>query len=137
LWEEVNVIKSGGNYGWSDREGSHPFGNRERRSDVSEPLAPVWEYDHSVGKSITGGRVYRGTRLPQLAGKYIYADYVSGAVWALSYDEATGKATKNEQVIAGGIPVLAFGQDPAGEVYYMIDSSRGECIYRFAAESAK
>jgi len=137
LWEEVNVIKSGGNYGWSDREGSHPFGNRERRSDVSEPIAPVWEYDHSVGKSITGGRVYRSSRLPQLAGKYIYADYVSGAVWALSYDEATGKATKNEQVIAGGIPVLAFGQDPAGEVYYMIDSSRGECIYRFAAESAK
>jgi hypothetical protein len=49
----------------------------------------------------------------------------------LSYDPATGKATKNEQVIAGGIPVLAFGEDPAGEIYYMIDSSQGQCIYRF------
>ncbi len=132
LWEEVNIIHKGGNYGWSDREGSHPFGNRESRSDVSKPVEPVWEYDHSVGKSITGGRVYRSSRLPKLAGKYIYADYVTGAIWALSYDEAAGKAGKNEQVIAGGIPVLAFGQDPAGEVYYMIDSSRGECIYRFA-----
>ncbi len=132
LWEEVNVIKSGGNYGWSDREGSHPFGNREHRPDVSEPIAPVWEYDHSIGKSITGGRVYRSSRVPELAGKYIYADYVTGAIWALSYDETTGQATKNEQVIAGGIPVVAFGQNPAGEVFYMIESSRGECIYSFA-----
>ncbi len=131
LWEEVNVINKGGNYGWSDREGTHPFGKRERRSEVSAPIEPVWEYDHTIGKSITGGRVYRGSRNPELIGKYIYADYVSGAIWALSYDEATGLATKNEQVIAGGIPVLAFGQDAAGEVYYMIDSSRGECIYRF------
>ena len=132
LWEEVDVIEAGGNYGWSDREGSHPFGNRQRRSDVSDPLPPVWEYDHSVGKSITGGRVYHSSRLPQLAGKYIYADYVSGAIWALSYDADSGKATKNEQVIAGGIPVLAFGEDPSGEIYYMIDSSQGQCIYRFA-----
>ncbi len=131
LWEEVDVITKGGNYGWSDREGSHPFGNRERRDDVSAPIAPVWEYDHSIGKSITGGRVYRGSKVPDLAGKYIYADYVTGAIWALSYDESSGTATKNEQVIAGGIPVVAFGQDPAGEVYYMIESSQGECIYRF------
>ncbi len=132
LWEEVNVISKGGNYGWSDREGSHSFGNRERRADVSAPIAPVWEYDHSIGKSITGGRVYRGSRIADLAGKYIYADYVTGAIWALSYDETSGKATKNEQVIAGGIPVLAFGEDPAGEVYYMIENAQGDCIYRFA-----
>lgn len=132
LWEEVNVISKGGNYGWSVREGSQPFGNRAQPDDVSDPIGPVWEYDHSVGKSITGGRVYRSDRLPDLNGKYIYADYVSGAIWALSYNEDSGKATKNEQVIAGGIPVLAFGQDPSGEVYYMIDSARGQCIYRFA-----
>ncbi|MEO8268409.1 MAG: PQQ-dependent sugar dehydrogenase [Aureliella sp.] len=132
LWEEVDIIEKGGNYGWSVREGSHPFGNRPNREDVSTPIAPVWEYDHDIGKSITGGRVYRSQHIPELAGKYIYADYVSGAIWALTYDDQSGKVTKNEQVIAGGIPVLAFGQDASGEVYYMIDSANGECIYRFA-----
>lgn len=135
LWEEVDIIEKGGNYGWSIREGSHPFGNRPERDDVSPPIGPVWEYDHGIGKSITGGRVYRSNRVPELAGKYIYADYVSGAIWALTYDESRGKVTKNEQVIAGGIPVLAFGQDASGEVYYMIDNANGESIYRFAEGS--
>ena len=135
LWEEVDIIEKGGNYGWSVHEGSHPFGNRPIRDDVSSPIDPVWEYDHDIGKSITGGRVYRGKRLAGLAGKYIYADYVSGAIWALTYDEQSGKVTKNEQVIAGGIPVLAFGQDASGEVYYMIDSANGESIYRLAEGS--
>ncbi|MCA9192513.1 MAG: PQQ-dependent sugar dehydrogenase [Planctomycetales bacterium] len=131
LWEEVDVIVKGGNYGWSSREGTHAFGNREPRSDVSAPIEPIWEYDHGVGKSITGGRVYNGSRLPELAGKYLYADYVSGSVWALTLDAASGKAIRNEQVIESGIPVLAFGEDLNGEVYYTVDSARGECIFRF------
>ncbi len=131
LWEEVNVITKGGNYGWSSREGSHPFGNNPPTAGISAPIAPVWEYDHMIGKSITGGRVYRSGRVPELTGKYLYADYVSGSIWALSFDAATGKATRNEQVIASGIPVLAFGEDANGEVYYTIDSIRGQCIYRF------
>ncbi len=131
LWEEVNVITKGGNYGWSNREGTHSFGNRPAVAGVSSPIEPVWEYDHRIGRSITGGRVYRSPRLPQLAGKYLYADYVTGSVWALSYDAKTGKATRNEQVIPDSIPVLAFGQDAGGEVYYLTNSARGECIYRF------
>lgn len=134
LWEEVNIIKKGGNYGWSRREGSHAFGNKPQPEAPSDPIEPVWEYDHSVGKSITGGRVYNSDRVHALTGKYIYADYVSGAIWALSYDPSSDKASANEQVIAGGIPVLAFGEDQNGEVYYMIDSARGECIYKFEAE---
>lgn len=134
LWEEVNIIERGGNYGWSRREGSHAFGNKPQPEAPTEPIEPVWEYDHSVGKSITGGRVYNSDRLLALTGKYIYADYVSGAIWALTYDPASGKATANEQVIAGGIPVLAFGEDQNGEVYYMIDSARGQCIYKFVQE---
>lgn len=134
LWEEVNVIQKGGNYGWSLREGTQAFGNRQADPALADPIDPVWEYDHGVGKSITGGRVYGSQRVPELAGKYIYADYVSGSVWALSYDAATGKATRNEQVIASGIPVLGFGEDPSGEIYYMIDSAQGECIYRFESK---
>ncbi|TWU17412.1 Soluble aldose sugar dehydrogenase YliI precursor [Novipirellula galeiformis] len=133
LWEEVDVITKGGNYGWSNREGSHPFGNRPSVAGVSEPIGPVWEYDHEIGKSITGGRVYRSDRQSQLAGRYLYADYVTGTVWALSYDPETGKATRNDQVIPDSVPVLAFGQDAAGEVYYLTNSVRGECIYRFEA----
>ncbi len=131
LWEEVNVISKGGNYGWSNREGTHSFGNRPAVSGVSDPIEPVWEYDHQIGKSITGGRVYRSSRVPRLSGKYLYADYVTGNIWALSYDAKTGKATRNEQVNDDRVLVFAFGEDPTGEVYYLTDSARGECIYRF------
>ncbi len=133
LWEEVNVIKKGGNYGWSKREADHPFGNRPAGEDLAPLISPVWEYDHSIGKSVTGGRVYNSKRVPQLTGKYLYADYVSGSIWALTYDASKQQATRNEQVIAKGIPVLAFGEDQNGEVFYMIDSAKGQCIYRFEA----
>ena len=131
LWEEVNVVKKGGNYGWSNREGSYAFGNRAAVAGVPESSDPVWEYDHRIGRSITGGRVYRSSRVPELTGKYLYADYVTGTIWALSYDRASGKATRNEQVVPDSIPVLAFGEDQNGEVYYLTNSPRGECIYRF------
>lgn len=134
LWEEVIVVTKGGNYGWSSREGTHAFGNRPPVEGVGQRIEPVWEYDHQIGKSITGGRVYRSSRHPQLNGKYLYADYVTGRVWALSYDPATGRATRNEQVVPDSIPVLAFGEDQVGEVYYLTDSARGECIYRFESE---
>jgi glucose/arabinose dehydrogenase len=131
LWEEVVLVTKGGNYGWSTREGSHAFGNRPPVEGVSAPIEPVWEYDHQIGKSITGGRVYRSSRVGDLTGKYLYADYVTGKIWALSYDPATGKATRNDQVIPENVLVLAFGEDESGEVYYLTNSSRGECIYRF------
>ena len=50
-------------------------------------IEPIWEYHHDVGKSITGGDVYRGKRLPELDGHYLYADYVTDKIWALKYDE--------------------------------------------------
>jgi glucose/arabinose dehydrogenase len=134
LYEEVNIVTKGGNYGWSLREGMHPFGNRNPSSGNSSPVDPVWEYDHIIGKSITGGRVYSSDRLPQLKGKYLYADYVTGSIWALTYDSSTGKVTRNEQVIEKGIPVLAFGEDQNGEVYYMRDTNRPETIFKFVAE---
>ena len=125
------MIKKGGNYGWSNREGSYAFGNRKTIDGLPPTIDPIWEYDHRIGKSITGGRVYRGSRLPGLVGKYLYADYVSGKIWALTYDRQSGKAIKNEQVLPNNIPVLAFGEDEDGEIYYLTESARGECIYRF------
>jgi len=131
LWEEVILVKKGGNYGWSGREGSHAFGNRAPVEGVSATLEPIWEYDHQIGKSITGGRVYNSSRLPQLSGKYIYADYVTGSIWALGYDAKNGKLISNEQVVPQSVAVLSFGEDQNGEVYYLTNSSRGESIYRF------
>ncbi len=64
---EIDIVTKGGNYGWSVREGTRPFGNR---SELAGKLVdPVWEYDHQVGKSITGGFVYRGKAIPELVGE--------------------------------------------------------------------
>ncbi len=129
LWEEVNLVRRGGNYGWKIREGSFPFGNEDFRP-VDKPIPPVWEYDHRIGKSITGGLVYRGKRLPELIGHYLYADFVSGRMWALQYNSETGKVDKNYQIWEDGLPVIAFGEDEQGEIYYLVESSIGENIYR-------
>jgi hypothetical protein len=108
----------------------YTFGNRTPGAESANAIDPIWAYDHSVGKSITGGRVYRSDRLKELEGKYLYADYVSGGVWALTLEDGAKEAVRNEEVVAGGLPVLAFGQDAQGEVYVMIDSGKGESILR-------
>jgi glucose/arabinose dehydrogenase len=131
LWEEVNIVQAGGNYGWSVREGRYSFGNRKPGPDAAKAIDPVWAYDHLAGKSITGGRVYRSSRLPKLQGKYLYADYVSGRIWALMHEEGVQEAVLNEELIAGGMPVMAFGEDADGEVYFMIDTNRSQMIYKF------
>ena len=118
LWEEINIIKSGGNYGWNIREAKHwfrPDGNDADRPDL---IDPILEYHHNIGKSITGGSVYRGTRVPELVGKYIYADYVSGLLWALDYDEAAGKVRANYSLTGDKLPVMSFGEDEKGDVYF-------------------
>ena len=125
----MNLVRRGGNYGWKIREGSFPFGNEDFRP-VDKPIPPVWEYDHRIGKSITGGLVYRGKRLPELIGHYLYADFVSGRMLALQYNSETGKVDKNYQIWEDGLPVIAFGEDEQGEIYYLVESSIGENIYR-------
>ncbi|MEM9352843.1 MAG: PQQ-dependent sugar dehydrogenase [Planctomycetota bacterium] len=121
-WEEVNLLRAGGNYGWNEREGHHRFpGPKHDAPDGPAPdglIEPVWEYSHEVGKSITGGAVYRGTRVPALAGKYVYADYVAGKVWALDYDAERGTVTGNYTIVPSGLPVTSFGEDADGELVY-------------------
>ena len=117
LWEEINIVQAGGNYGWNVRESKHwfrPDGN-DGRTDL---IDPVWEYHHDTGKSITGGAVYRGTRVPELVGKYVYADYVSGLLWALDYDEGGGKVLGNYSLTGKKQPVMSFGEDESGELYF-------------------
>ena len=129
-FEEIVLLEKGGNYGWSLREAFHPFGNEgvDVRPDL---LEPIWEYDHEIGKSITGGNVYRGSRLPELQGAYLYADYVSGRLWALRYDEQAGKVVSNHALKGDRLPVITFGEDEEGEVYFTIVAANGRGIYRF------
>lgn len=133
LWEEINIITKGGNYGWSAREGSFAFGNNEASTGVTG-IAPVWEYDHRIGKSITGGHVYRGSMLPELAGHYLYGDYVSGKLWALHYDEEAGKVIRNVSIPWNGLNVLAFGEDEQGEAFVTTPNRNGKGIYRLVRE---
>lgn len=128
LWEEINLIKAGGNYGWNIRESRHWF--RPDGNDAPNPelIDPIWEYHHSVGKSITGGCVYRGKRVPELVGKYLYADYVTGLLWALEYDEAGQKVIANYSLTGEKMPVMSFGDDEAGDVYFTTPFGT---LYRF------
>jgi glucose/arabinose dehydrogenase len=130
LYEEIDLLTAGGNYGWSVREGLHPFGARGSglRPDLIEP---IWEYRHYIGKSLTGGAVYRGRRLPELDGLYLYGDYVSGKFWALRYAPAKRRVVANRPIAAPSVPVLSFGEDEQGEVYFLTYTPTGRGIYRF------
>lgn len=129
LYEEINLIERGGNYGWNLREGMHPFGS-EGSEESDELIEPIWEYDHGVGKSITGGVVYRGKRHPELNGYYLYADYVSGLQWALKYDEQTGDVVNKSIASDKHLAIISYGEDEAGEVYFSIVAPDGKGLFR-------
>ena len=142
LWEEINIIEAGGNYGWSVRESKHPFKRPETRLSVINPvdpnvkmIDPIYEYHHNNGKSITGGFVYRGKKVPELVGKYLYADYVTGKVWALDYDQKAGKVKANYRIPADeNPPVITFGEDENGEVLMVAVFGEYGTIYRFESK---
>jgi glucose/arabinose dehydrogenase len=119
LYEEIDIIVGGGDYGWSYREALHPFtmgpGKDKEPADF-QPIAPIFEYPHTIGMSVTGGVVYRGKRFPQHEGKYIFADYATGRVIALK-DE--GKATWRDETLAQEPGIAGIGFDPRdGEVLF-------------------
>jgi glucose/arabinose dehydrogenase len=135
LYEEIDLITPGGNYGWNIRESLHPFGNEgvPQRKDL---IDPIWEYHHDVGKSITGGCVYRGSRLPELDGLYLYADYVSGKIWALRYDTEKKRVVANRPIRDKAQPIMSFGEDEKGDVYLMTYSATGQGVFRFVRAPA-
>ena len=130
LYEEIDLIEKGGNYGWNRREGLHPFGARGT-GPKPEFIEPIWEYNHDVGKSITGGTVYRGKEFPELEGHYVYADYVSSKIWALKYDPKAKRVVANRPIKDPNKPVLSFGEDEQGELYFLTVAPNGRGIYRF------
>ena len=119
--EEINVIDRGGNYGWRCREGTQDFNTSG--CPTSGLIDPVSDYSHSVGNSITGGYVYRGSAIPELVGRYVFADYGSGRIWALQSDGLGGYT--NDELIDTSFGPTSFGVDTDGELYITdINSSR-------------
>jgi glucose/arabinose dehydrogenase len=129
LYEEINLLQKGANYGWNRRESYHPFGPKAQ--DVNaEMVEPIWEYHHRVGKSITGGHVYRGKQLPELNGYYLFADYVSGKIWGLKFDFEQKQVTAHREIAGKNLPIMSFGEDEDGEAYLMTFSASGQGIDR-------
>jgi uncharacterized repeat protein (TIGR03806 family) len=113
--EEINRVVRGGNYGWPYYEGSRPFDNPTNRP-YSDFVAPVHEYEHSVGVAVIGGVVYRGSALPDMSGKYLFSDYVAGKLWAITLDANRNFVSK--AVVADNLgQVQTLGEDQAGEIY--------------------
>jgi glucose/arabinose dehydrogenase len=124
-WEEVDVIRSGGNYGWVQVEGMHCY---EPGCDRSAYEAPVWEYPHSQGISITGGFVYRGCVMPDLVGSYVFSDfnYFDSPLWSLSWDGETASQGPLDLNSTGTL-ISSFGEDEQGEIL-IADYSDGRVL---------
>lgn len=138
LFEEVNVVERGGNYGWAIREGAHCFDPENpgtpKDSCMTEGLIdPIAEYDHSEGISIIGGYVYRGDDVPELSGRYVFADFSRdfSPTGRLLYLDTAGDRSKilefgfEPERGAYGLFARGFGQDEDGELYILGSSDTG------------
>lgn len=116
-YEEIDIVEKGKNYGWRYMEGYHVF-DEGLEGMVKNSEMPIHEYDHEQGISITGGYVYSGTKIKDLYGAYIFADW-EGATWYLQKDEI-GKWTSFELKLRNKPKdwyINSFGQDENGEIY--------------------
>ena len=111
--EEIDLIQRGGDYGWDTFEGTLDHEN----PGGLPPTAfggPVLDYPHSLGQSVTGGYVYRGSQQTTLRGVYLYGDFVTGRIWGLVWNGA--QVVHNDEVLSVPNPAT-FGEDEAGELY--------------------
>lgn len=115
--EEIDIIENGGNYGWKIMEADDCF--KSENCNTAGLINPITSYQQgsSTGSSVTGGYVCRDKNLPGLNGKYVYGDFVSGNVWALTFNGK--KAVNNEQIakISGGLS--SFGEDSKQNLYLL------------------
>lgn len=126
LLEMVYRVERGGNYGWAVMEGSQPV-LAETDRGPTPILPPTIEHPHTEARSITGGYVYQGRRLPDLAATYIYGDYETGKVWGLRYEDR--RLTWHQELVDTAIKIVSFGIDRHDELY-LLDHGGG--LYRLA-----
>ncbi len=115
LWESVHRVEKGGNYGWSAMEGPQPI-----KPDTVGPTpirAALIELPHTIACSVTGGRVYRGKKYPELRGAYVFGDWETRRLWAARFE---GDRTREMPEIARpSVRIVAFGEDRDGELYFL------------------
>ncbi|MDZ7269045.1 MAG: PQQ-dependent sugar dehydrogenase [candidate division KSB1 bacterium] len=125
--EEIDIVEKGKNYGWRIMEGKNCY-DPPSGCNQSGLALPIWDYGRSSGASVTGGYVYRGTRVAPLVGAYIYGDFVSGRIWALRYDGVN--PPNNSLLIDTNLNIASFGVDQNNELYLCAFDGR---LYRFKA----
>lgn len=127
--EEINVIVKGGNYGWGYVEGTIAGPKSSQAPAGFTSIPPIVEYSHgsatNQGSSVTGGVVYRGLKVSQLAGAYVFADYVSGNVW-MARPNSTNVVPFQYLFRENGIS--AFGTDPVNSDILMASISKGTIL---------
>ena len=114
-WEEIDRIAAPANLGWRCREGAHDY--NAACGAAQDLVDPVAEYDHSVGESVSGGFVYRGSRYPALAGRYVFGDYISQRLFSIPADTPAGSVLTVSGGADAGFPVPGFGVGADGEIY--------------------
>jgi glucose/arabinose dehydrogenase len=132
LWEEVDLIVKGGNYGWNLWEGAHYF---KPAPPGAQYVGPVIEYPHKpellkeskfpkhgTGACVIGGYVYRGTKYPALQGVYLYADYALGTIYGMRY--ANGQVTDYGNLLEQPKNISSFAEDADGELYVTVFDGR-------------
>ncbi len=113
-WEMIYRVKRGGNYGWSITEGPNTHVRTDEGQGPGPILPPMIAHPHSEAASITGGRFYRGPRLPRLRGAYIYGDWETGKFWALRHQD--DKLESVEELCDTTLQPVSFTEDDTGEL---------------------
>ncbi len=121
--EEIDVITAGGNYGWRVFEGTSRFDDSANTLPDSAFIPPVHEYPRSEGVAVIGGYVYRGTRFADLLGRYLYGDYVTGKVWAITWN---GSAVTDNEELLDQAGMTSFGETNDGEL--LVVATNGEIL---------
>jgi glucose/arabinose dehydrogenase len=127
-FEEVDFQPAGSpggqNYGWNIMEGDSCYPPGTVGCNRIGLALPVFVYDHSLGCSVTGGHVYRGSAFPSLQGIYLFGDYCSGRVWGI---RKTGAGWDNALLAATTLSISTFGEDESGNVY-LVNHTSGDLL---------
>ena len=115
LWESVHRVEKGGNYGWSAMEGPQPI--KPDQIGPTPILPPLIALPHTISCSVTGGRVYRGKKFPELRGAYVFGDWETRRLWAARFEG--GRTTEMPEIAKPSVRIVAFGEDRDGELYFL------------------
>ncbi|KAF1393958.1 hypothetical protein PFLUV_G00021520 [Perca fluviatilis] len=154
-YEEVDLIVKGGNYGWRAKEGFSCYDRKLCHNSSLDDILPIFAYPHKLGKSVTGGYIYRGCQMPNLNGLYIFGDFMSGRLMSLKENVTSGEWLYNEICMGRDqtcrFPklinsyykyIISFAEDEAGELYFLATgaasaTARAGVIYKIIDPSRR